>query len=107
MLGLFAALVAQGMTPPMSSTAAAPPQPRTAWPTREQDVVLRNFRFRGGETLPTLKIHVTTLGAPHRNAAGRIDNAVMVLHGTGGTGSNSSCRSSRTSSTVPASRSTS
>ena len=31
-------------------------------------------------------MHVTTLGQPHRNAAGQIDNAVMVLHGTGGTG---------------------
>jgi homoserine O-acetyltransferase/O-succinyltransferase len=36
--------------------------------------------------LPAVKIHVTTLGQPHRNAAGQIDNAVMVLHGTGGTG---------------------
>ena len=31
-------------------------------------------------------MHVTTLGTPHRDASGRIDNAVMVLHGTGGTG---------------------
>ena len=85
MLGLLVALAAQGMTPPMSS-AAAPPAPTRTWPTHEQDVVLTNFRFRDGETLPALKMHVTTLGAPHRNAAGQIDNAVMVLHGTGGTG---------------------
>lgn len=50
------------------------------------DVVLRDFRFHGGETLPELRIHYATLGTPHRNAAGRIDNAVMILHGTGGTG---------------------
>ena len=31
-------------------------------------------------------MHYTTLGTPHRNAAGEIDNAVMVLHGTGGDG---------------------
>jgi homoserine O-acetyltransferase len=31
-------------------------------------------------------MHYTTLGKPHRNAAGEIDNAVMVLHGTGGSG---------------------
>jgi homoserine O-acetyltransferase len=31
-------------------------------------------------------MHYTTLGKPHRNAAGEIDNAIMVLHGTGGTG---------------------
>jgi homoserine O-acetyltransferase/O-succinyltransferase len=36
--------------------------------------------------LPQLRMHVTTLGSPHRNAAGDIDNAVMVLHGTGGSG---------------------
>jgi homoserine O-acetyltransferase len=67
------------------SSAAAPATART-WPTHEQDIVLKNFRFLDGETLPALKMHVTTLGAPHRNASGQIDNAVMVLHGTGGTG---------------------
>jgi homoserine O-acetyltransferase/O-succinyltransferase len=85
MLGLLAALTAQGMAPPMSS-AAAPPAPARTWPTHEQDVILKDFRFRDGERLPALKMHVTTLGTPHRNAAGQVDNAVMVLHGTGGTG---------------------
>jgi homoserine O-acetyltransferase len=65
---------------------AAPPPPPPAWPTREQDIFLKDFRFRDGETLPELRIHVTTIGAPHRNAKGEIDNAVMVLHGTGGSG---------------------
>jgi homoserine O-acetyltransferase len=75
MIGLLAFLAAQ---------VAAPAA--TAWPTHEQDIVLKDFHFRDGETLPTVKIHVTTLGQPHRNAAGQIDNAVMVLHGTGGDG---------------------
>jgi homoserine O-acetyltransferase len=58
------------------------------WASRalERDVVLKDFGFTDGEVLPELRMHVTTLGAPHRDAAGRIDNAVMVLHGTGGTG---------------------
>ena len=56
------------------------------WPRRENDVVLRNFRFADGGSLPELRLHYTTLGQPHRNAAGEIDNAVMVLHGTGGDG---------------------
>jgi len=56
------------------------------WPIQEGDVLLKYFRFGTGETLPELRIHYTTLGKPHRSAAGRIDNAVMVLHGTGGTG---------------------
>ena len=56
------------------------------WPTHEGDVVLRDFRFHNGEMLPQLRIHYTTLGSPHRDAGGDIDNAVMVLHGTGGDG---------------------
>jgi len=75
MIGLLALIAAQA--------AALPP---TTWPTHEQDIVLKNFHFRDGESLPEVKIHVTTLGSPHRNASGQIDNAVMVLHGTGGTG---------------------
>ena len=60
--------------------------PATVWPTREGDVVIRDFRFRSGEALPELRMHYATLGTPHRNVAGEIDNAVMVLHGTGGSG---------------------
>src|SRR4051812_36451090 len=63
-----------------------PPAAAKTWPTYEQDVVLKNFRFHDGEALPEVRMHVTTLGAAHRNAAGQIDNAVMVLHGTGGDG---------------------
>jgi homoserine O-acetyltransferase/O-succinyltransferase len=51
----------------------------------EHDVQLPGFQFATGEAMD-LRMHVTTLGAPHRNAAGEIDNAVMVLHGTGGSG---------------------
>src|SRR6476659_2912188 len=75
---MFALLVA------LAAQAAAPPA--KSWPTREADLVLENFRFRDGETLPELRIHYTMLGQPHRNATGEIDNAVMVLHGTGGDG---------------------
>ncbi|MGQ0659850.1 alpha/beta fold hydrolase, partial [Sphingosinicella sp.] len=52
----------------------------------EGDVTLRDFRFRSGETLPELLMHYATLGTPRRDAAGNITNAVMVLHGTGGSG---------------------
>ena len=65
---------------------AASPQARqnTAWPTKDGAVVLSNFKFGTGETLPELKLHYLTLGEPHRNAAGHVDNAVLLLHGTGG-----------------------
>src|SRR5262245_35462551 len=80
MLLYFAALALQ----PAQSPATAPaPQ---AWPTQQGDVTLPGFKFRSGETLPRLNIHYTTLGQPHRNSSGEIDNAIMVLHGTGGSG---------------------
>lgn len=52
----------------------------------ESDFVTKNFRFQSGEVLPELRIHYTTLGAPRKNASGAIDNAVLMLHGTGGSG---------------------
>jgi len=53
---------------------------------QEGDVVIRDFRFRSGETLPELRLHYRTLGEPRRDASGRVVNAVMILHGTGGSG---------------------
>lgn len=53
---------------------------------REGEFVVRDFRFKSGETLPELRLHYTTLGQPRRDAQGRIGNAVMILHGTGGSG---------------------
>lgn len=43
-----------------------------------------NFHFGTGETLPSLHLHYLTLGKPHRDATGHVDNAVLLLHGTGG-----------------------
>jgi homoserine O-acetyltransferase len=54
--------------------------------SQEADYVIRDFHFRSGETLAELRLHYTTLGHPHRDASGRVDNAVLILHGTGGTG---------------------
>jgi homoserine O-acetyltransferase len=53
----------------------------------EGDFVARNFRFESGETLPELRIHYTTLGKPQRDEAGVVRNAVLMLHGTTGSGS--------------------
>src|SRR5438128_11433076 len=87
MIALLVALAAQVAAPSTGWGGGPIPAARVAWPTRQQDVVLRDFRFRDEEVLRQLKMHVTTLGSPHRNAAGQIDNAIMVLHGTGGSGS--------------------
>ncbi|NBD27192.1 alpha/beta fold hydrolase [Paenibacillus glycinis] len=47
------------------------------------DAWFDNYTFRSGETLERLRIHYATMGTPHRNAHGDIDNAVLVLHWTG------------------------
>src|SRR5712692_1293540 len=57
------------------------------WPgITEGDYVAKNFKFRSGETLPELRLHYTTLGKPVRDAQGRVTNAILILHGTGGSG---------------------
>jgi homoserine O-acetyltransferase len=52
----------------------------------EGDFTVPSFRFGSGETIPTLRLHYLTFGAPRRDARGRVTNAVLVLHGTGGSG---------------------
>lgn len=53
---------------------------------RQADYVVKNFRFKSGEQLPELKLHYTTLGSPRKDAQGVVRNAVLILHGTGGSG---------------------
>jgi homoserine O-acetyltransferase len=67
----------------LSCPAQSPPAP-SQWHPTDGTVVLHDFKFGTGETLPELKLHYITLGAPHRDAAGHVDNAVLLLHGTGG-----------------------
>ncbi len=55
-------------------------------PTHEANFVLHDFHFRSGEMLPELRLHYVTLGTPQRDARGRTANAVLILHGTGGSG---------------------
>jgi homoserine O-acetyltransferase len=50
----------------------------------EKDFVVRDFHFASGETLGEVRIHYATIGTPQRDANGTVRNAVLVLHGTGG-----------------------
>ena len=50
------------------------------------DVVLKDFKFTSGQTLPELKMHYRALGKPVRGKDGKVANAVLILHGTGGAG---------------------
>ncbi|HTQ14554.1 MAG TPA: alpha/beta fold hydrolase [Rhizomicrobium sp.] len=70
----------------LALAAAATGARATDWPTKEGDFTVGDFRFADGETLPELRLHYTTLGSPHRDARGHVDNAVLILHGTGGDG---------------------
>src|SRR5713226_1120540 len=54
--------------------------------TTESDFAAKNFKFHSGETLAELRLHYTTLGKPARDAQGHVTNAVLILHGTGGSG---------------------
>ncbi|MGH7742548.1 MAG: alpha/beta fold hydrolase [Candidatus Eiseniibacteriota bacterium] len=51
----------------------------------ESDFVVHDFRFNSGEMMPELRLHVLTLGRLTTRADGHT-NAVLILHGTGGTG---------------------
>jgi homoserine O-acetyltransferase len=64
--------------------AQAADYPRPA----EGDFVVRDFRFNSGETLPELRIHYRTLGEPALDERGVARNAVLILHGTTGSGAN-------------------
>jgi homoserine O-acetyltransferase len=52
----------------------------------EGDFLMKDFVFSTGETLPELRLHYTTIGKPVKNAAGQVTNAVLIMHGTGGSG---------------------
>jgi len=52
----------------------------------EGDYVVKNFHFRSGEVLPELRLHYRTLGAPVRDGSGHVNNAVLIAHGTTGSG---------------------
>ena len=52
----------------------------------EGDYTLRDFKFTSGETLPELRLHYRTLGKPEKDAQGKTTNAVLIMHGTTGSG---------------------
>ncbi|MGI8841149.1 MAG: alpha/beta fold hydrolase, partial [Caulobacteraceae bacterium] len=72
-------LCAAGRAP--AETAALP-----GIEARHGDFVIPDFHFASGERLAQLRLHYMTLGAPRRDATGAVTNAVLILHGTGGSG---------------------
>jgi homoserine O-acetyltransferase len=76
---VVALVVAGGLQSPAASSY---PEPTAG------DYVLRDFKFQSGETLPELRMHYRTLGTAWRDDKGIVTNAVLILHGTTGNGSN-------------------
>src|SRR5277367_3685168 len=67
--------------------SAARAQTEPKYTATEGDYLTHDFKFKSGEQLPDLRLHYRTLGTPAKDAQGRIRNAVLILHGTGGSGS--------------------
>jgi homoserine O-acetyltransferase len=78
---MFAALVLGCIAAPVARAAGYPAP-------SEADYVIKNFKFVSGESLPALRIHYRSLGHLARGADGVSTNAVLILHGTGGSGAN-------------------
>ncbi|HLW53346.1 MAG TPA: alpha/beta fold hydrolase [Candidatus Angelobacter sp.] len=55
-------------------------------PATPGDYVVKDFQFKSGERLPEVKLHYYTLGTPQKDSTGKVRNAVLILHGTGGSG---------------------
>ena len=55
-------------------------------PVTQGDFVIPDFQFHDGQTLPQLHIHYRTLGTARRDEKGTVTNAVLIMHGTTGSG---------------------
>lgn len=87
-LFIVTAQVAQTPSPRVdSANKSADSLVSVKWPTADGVYMIANFRFGAGESLPELRLHYLTLGTLHRDLAGHVDNAVLLLHGTGGNAS--------------------
>ena len=54
-------------------------------PPNEGDYTIHDFKFASGESLPELRIHYRTLGK-RDYVQGKLTNAVLIMHGTTGSG---------------------
>ncbi len=72
----------------MSAAAAQPAAVDYLSLAKEGSHVVKNFAFASGETLAELRINYATWGAPRRDQAGHITNAILLCHGTTGSWQN-------------------
>jgi len=69
-----------------TTTVSAQAEAPSKYPVTEGDYVAHDFKFKSGEQISELRLHYRTLGKLTRDAQGRPANAVLILHGTGGSG---------------------
>ena len=80
--------------PAASHPSPAPPAPAPSTPAGpiagvtpvSGDYRVKDFVFTSGEKLPELRTHYMTLGTARRDATGHVTNAVLIMHGTTGSG---------------------
>src|SRR5216117_817151 len=77
-IGIFAFL--------LSILAASFASPADYPAPTEGDYAVRDFKFASGEILPELRLHYRTLGKLEKDAQGKTTNAVLIMHGTTGSG---------------------
>src|SRR5258708_17022236 len=53
---------------------------------QDGNFVVKDFQFKSGERMQEVRLHYYTLGTPQQDASGKVRNAVLILHGTGGSG---------------------
>jgi homoserine O-acetyltransferase len=70
----------------MLAALALAPRAAHGFEVRQGDFWIEKFKFESGETLPGLRMHYRTLGTLKHGSDGHASNAVLILHGTGGSG---------------------
>ena len=54
----------------------------------EGDFTIKDFSFVNGEKLASLNLHYAMIGKPQTNKEGKVINAVLIMHGSTGSGKN-------------------
>lgn len=80
MMAIFLVMNMVASTPGLTQSKYPPPV--------EGDYLIQNFTFADGETLQSLKLHYTMIGKPQKDKNGKVTNAVLIMHGTTGSGGN-------------------
>lgn len=77
---VFLVLLLAALCVGLTGRSSAAPYP----PPHEGTFVIPRYTFEDGETLQNLRVHYVTFGTPKTDSRGRTTNAVLILHGTGG-----------------------